>query len=298
MEDPQIHNGLEHEAVQGKGAPDVWEGICQGIIAAGGLLPAVLMIIISPFALVAFLTNLSTIEPTTVAVFLGFAALATIYGGFICAMVTAVVAIFVAALVAGSLRLMRWKPRWEYVGAFCGALVGFLFALPLLLALTFAVADQGLDDSGGWLMVSALACLIVLQGEFGGAAGAINAISRHGVEKYRHRHNDQRWRFSVAQALVATMLLSVVLTTLRATDLLHWSFVVALAVWIAIAALGARPAIRFGRWRLMSKHRRRSPVAQRKSAAKHWNDLNRRAASQHAAERAYPAALHGSSRST
>ncbi len=242
---------------------DFWGTLTHRIVIAGGIYPVVvygiwggLAILVDAFRTLT--TNpLSAIGLAIVIVATGaFMVFAAFLAGLLWAGVVSMLAIPAFAIAS---RLLEWPAHRDVAGKLAGGLVAFLATLPLALIAAYNASDT--FDFLPALFVFAHCGLAIAMGQAAGCLAAVADLRR----RRRGRLTSSGLRFGVWQLLALTVPVAVVLSLLKAADMLNPPMALA-SIAAAFCAVATWQPVTWlvNRWldrRLAKRRRRRTKEA-------------------------------------
>jgi hypothetical protein len=178
---------------------------------------------------------------------------------------TGIVSLFFVPLIANLRRLLDWPAHFDVAGKLTGGLIAYLATLPAALLAAYNVSDT--FDFLPALFVFAHCGLAIAMGQAAGCLAAVADLRR----RRRGRLKAAGLRFGVWQLLALTVPVAVVLSILKALDMLNPPMALA-SIAAAFCAVATWQPVTWlvNRWldRRLAKRRRR-----RVADCSTWNNL-------------------------
>jgi hypothetical protein len=252
--EPPPRNALGQEF----GPPDFWSKLGIRIALAGGLFPVAVSVFWFSFGLLIDLARRlvvwDVLHPSEVGAFLFGVVVSQpfLFGiGFAWAGAVGIVALPLLSVV---IHLLGWPRQRDVIGVVAGSVVAYLATLPAALIAAYTAADT--FDFLPALFVFAHCGLAIAMGQAAGCLAAVADLRR----RRRGRLKSSGLRFGVWQLLALTVPVAVVLSVLKALDLLNPPMALASIAAAFCAVATWRPVTWLvNRWldRRLAKRRRR-----------------------------------------
>jgi hypothetical protein len=210
---PSTHAGLV------RGPSYFWEILAHRVILAGGVYPVVVYAIWGGLAFVIGAFKTATTDPVGT-LGMGVVLVAT---GVVAALVffllglvwTGVVSFLTRPAAALTSRLLDWPAHCDVAGKLTGGLVGYLATFPAAITVSYFANDT--FDFLPALFVFAHCGLAIAMGQAAGCLAAVADLRR----RRRGKLTASGLRFGVWQLLALTVPVAVVLSILKAADMLN-----------------------------------------------------------------------------